>query len=489
MTEVLSWWAILLTLPAILLSLFNWRVGLFAMLIVAFLQDPARKMEMDQPVYFTLLAGMVLAAVYLRAQAPRAFWPSQIPGWTRYLRLPSIVFVLLLAVQAGLSIVRYGNPIIAAIGGLSYLAPLPALLVGYHFALRTGPRGIRRWMAAYLICALVVLPTIAIEYAGVDWATLGQVGEGFEMYQDEAVLTAHSGFFRASETAAWHTATTVCFLLVLSSMRKLSRKQIALAVCVIVALLTIGTLTGRRKIFVEIVIFMTGYVSLLLLFGKGGLKMAGAVFLGGLISFGALWWWVVAQPSDPAMTGASRFSYYAQRSSSVGSDVSERFLGLGLDSVEWAMNRYGWLGGGLGIASQGAQHFGGGAEVYGGSGEGGLGKLTAELGVPGLLVGIWFVIAAARYAWLILVNVSRRSASIARLAYALLAFLLANLAVFIVATQVFGDVFVLIILGLLAGFFAATPVLAEREMVQPAAARRPSGTRPQGAVPAVHSRV
>jgi hypothetical protein len=51
----------------------------------------------------------------------------------------------------------------------------------------------------------------------------------------------------------------------------------------------------------------------------------------------------------------------------------------------------------------------------------------------------------------------KRSAPIARLAYGLIAFLLANLAVFVVATQVFGDVFVLIILGMLSGFFRATP--------------------------------
>jgi hypothetical protein len=145
------------------------------MLVVAFLQDPARKMELDQPVYFTVLVGGVLAAAYLRAQSPRPFWPSQIPGWTRYLRLPSIAFVFLLVVQAGVSIVRYENLIIAAIGALTYLAPLPALLLGYHFALRTGAKGIRLWMTAYLICAAVVLPSIALEYAGAEWVTLGQV--------------------------------------------------------------------------------------------------------------------------------------------------------------------------------------------------------------------------------------------------------------------------------------------------------------------------
>lgn len=464
-------WAVLLLLPAILVTLFDWRKGLFAMLIVAFLQDPARKLEIDQPVYFTLLAGAVLAVTYIRAQAPRVLWPSQIAGWTRYLRLPSIVLGLIIVVEAGVSIVRYGNPIIAGIGALSYLAPLPALLLAYHFALREGVRGVQRWMAAYLVCALIILPTIVLEYAGMDWDLLGQVGVGFEMYQEDAILTAHSGFFRASETAAWHTAASVCFLLLLSSMRKLSWRQIVLAVSIVVALLSIGVLTGRRKIFVEIVIFMSTYISLLLLFGKGGLKLAATVFLGGLISYGVLAWWVVEQPYDIAAKGGASYQHYADRSATVTADVSSRFFNLGLDPVGWAIYDYGWLGGGLGIASQGAQHFGGGWEVFGGAGEGGLGKITAELGVPGLLAAIWFAVAAVRYGWIVLVFVSSRSAATARLAYGLVGFLLANLAVFFVATQVFGDVFVLIILGIVAGFFSATPVLAERERNQRTPAR------------------
>jgi hypothetical protein len=83
--------------------------------------------------------------------------------------------------------------------------------------------------------------------------------------------------------------------------------------------------------------------------------------------------------------------------------------------------------------------------------------------VPGLAIALWFAFAALRYGWYVVVFVSQRSTPVARLAYGLGAFLVANLAVFTVATQLFGDLFVLLILGLVAGFFLATPVLAERE--------------------------
>jgi len=55
-------------------------------------------------------------------------------------------------------------------------------------------------------------------------------------------------------------------------------------------------------------------------------------------------------------------------------------------------------------------------------------------------------------------------------------FAVANLAVFFVATQLFGDLFVLLLLGLVAGFFLATPVLAERERAPAGVPREPMRT-------------
>lgn len=469
-----SWLAFALVVPAAAVALADWRKGLFAMLVVAFLQDPARKLAFDKPVYFTILAGVVFAVAYARAQTRRVFVPAQIPGWNQYLRLPATLLVLVLAAQAVNSIVRYGNPMIAGISALSYLAPLPAMLAGYWFAVDEGRDGVRRWIGAYLAGALVMLPGILLEYLGFEWPVLGDVGEGIQIFTEDAVLTAHAGFFRASEMAAWHTATVVCFVLLLASLRTLSARQAVAAAATVIVLLTIGVLTGRRKIIVEILIFVSVFVALFLRFRKGGVKLAVAVFAGGLVSYAALAWWLGESSADAVAHEAARYQRYAERSATVGAEVADRVLGLGVDSVQWAVEGFGWLGGGLGIASQGAQHFGGGAEVYGGAGEAGLGKITAELGVPGLLVALWFAVATVRYGRTVLVYVSQRSTEVARLAYGLAAFLVANLAVFFVATQVFGDLFVLLVLGLVSGFFVATPVLADREHARRAAARSPS---------------
>jgi len=458
-----NWLALALVLPATFIALLDWRKGLFAMLVVAFLQDPARKLELDKPVYFTLLAGMVFAAAYLRAQVNRRFVPAQLPGWKHFMRTPFTLLLVLLGAQGAQALVIYGKPIIVGIGALSYLAPLPALLAGYHFALKRGRAGIETWLTWYLIAVLIMAPGVLLEYAGVDWPVLGDVGAGFTMFQKDVVLTAHSGFFRASEMAAWHIATAVCFLLLLSSMRRIAVKRMIVVVGIVVALLAIGILTGRRKIFVEVAIFLSIYVALLAFFGKGGAKLAAGAIVGGLLSYLFVIWAVDEQVSIVSGSGAAGFQRYAERSATVGYGILERFIGLGLEPVEWAVDGFGWFGGGLGVASQGAQHFGGGAEVFGGAGEGGLGKITAELGLPGLAIVLWFGVAAMRYGWHVLVFVSGRATEVARLAYGLVAFLVANLAVFFIATQLFGDLFVLIILGLVAGFFVATPVLAERE--------------------------
>jgi len=471
---MLSWWAVGLLIPAAFIALIDWRKGLVAMIVVAFLQDPARKLELTRPVYFTLLVGIVFAVAYLRAQMQTRFVPSQIPGWKHFLRTPFTLLLVLLAAQAVNGLVLYGNPVIVGIGALSYLAPLPALLAGYHFALKRGQSGIEGWLMWYLVAALIMLPSILLEYAGVEWEVLGDVGEGFSMFQEDTVLTAHSGFFRASEMAAWHTATAVCVLLLLSSMRRISMKRMVAVVGIIAALLAIGILTGRRKIFVEITFFVSIYVALLAYFGKGGVKLAVGAVVGGILSYVFVAMWVSDSPSALAGQNDMRFQRYAERSATVGYGVSDRFIDLGLEPVQWAIEGYGWLGGGLGIASQGAQHFGGGAAVFGGAGEGGLGKITAELGVPGLAIALWFCFAALRYGWHVLVFVSQRSTPVARLAYGLGAFLVANLAVFTVATQLFGDLFVLLILGLVAGFFLATPVLAERQQALRSAPREPA---------------
>jgi O-antigen ligase len=129
----------------------------------------------------------------------------------------------------------------------------------------------------------------------------------------------------------------------------------------------------------------------------------------------------------------------------------------------WAYDGYGFLGAGLGVGTQGTQHFGGGGAMAGAA-EGGLGKIAVELGIPGLLVTGWIAILTVRYFWKILRFATRHSRRLGRLSFGLFSFLVANVAGFSVATQAYGDLFILLILALTVGSLLAVPMLVEREV-------------------------
>jgi hypothetical protein len=127
----------------------------------------------------------------------------------------------------------------------------------------------------------------------------------------------------------------------------------------------------------------------------------------------------------------------------------------------WAYESFGLFGAGLGTGTQGAQHFG---AVDTGAAEGRLGKITVELGIPGLFVMGWLAILLLRHLWRIMRAASRHSRRLARLSFGLCSFLVANVAAFSVATQAYGDFFILLILSWTLAFFLAVPVLVEREV-------------------------
>lgn len=459
----------LVLLPALVAAFSNWRRGLFACVVVAILQDPLRKLAPGEPVYYILLAGVVFGAACLAAWGRVSLDPNRIAGWRRHLSAPFNLFLLLLAMQAANAYLQFGSPILVGIGLLSYLAPLPALVLGYQYAKRGGSRGIERWLWFYLGVVLFALISVYLEYAGLNSPVFGEVGPGIAIYDRNLGLyiEANCGLFRASEVAAWHAGTAACLLFLVGTERRLTIPRILIAFLLLGFLVGIGLLTGRRKMLVEVSIFLSVYFFLMAMFRKGGRKLAAMALLAGLLSYIAAIGLLEADPSEKQYHAGYRqqesYLSYVERGKTVIEDIPERFQILGIQPVEAVVNRFGPFGAGLGAGSQGAQHFGGGATVFGGAAEGGLGKITMELGLPGLLLVAWLAVAMVRHIWRVLGFVSARSARLARLSYGLFALLVANGAVFSIATQVFGDVFVLLVLGLCLGFLLAMPVLAERE--------------------------
>jgi hypothetical protein len=143
---------------------------------------------------------------------------------------------------------------------------------------------------------------------------------------------------------------------------------------------------------------------------------------------------------------------YVSRYSSIVQEASGRLEGMTVGSFHSVIAHNGWFGAGAGTATQGAAQFGGGVKLVGYAAEGGIAKVLAELGIHGLLVGLW-VVAAFGHACHMSLRAVQDPAywRWSLLATGLVALLMSNVMVFATAAQVFGDPFVLLVLGLSLG--------------------------------------
>ena len=453
-----------LLICAAVLAVINWKIGLALCVLTGILQDPLRKLVPDTPVYFVVLIGVVFAGTWLGASMSRVrLGPSAIPGWRKNVGLPFGLFLFLVFAQAVHSFTSFGSPLATGIGLLVWLAPIPAILIAYQFAIRVGIRGVNRWMAFYVAAALTSLSGVYLEYLGLDWKALGAVGVGLIFHLPGVIMKAYSGFFRSSEIAAWHTAAIACFLFILFLGKRVTLPKLLFGAALFALLLSLGILTGRRKMLVEVAVFVSVYVFLTALYQRGATRVAGIVAVLGAVCYVGIVGLVDPDPVARSVTQRSfvgstdRYRAYTTRGQSVFEDIPERFNNLGIQPVSWALDQFGWFGAGLGTGSQGVN-----VGINSAAAEGGIGKITVELGVPGLFLMAWLALALAKHIRQVLAVTTRLSLPHARMANGLVAFLVANVATFSVASQAYSDLFILLLLGWSFGFLLAMPVLAAR---------------------------
>jgi hypothetical protein len=458
----------LLAIP-VLWALAEWRLGLILCLVTAILQDPLRKLTPGQPVVFIVFVGVVFAAMCLGALARGVPLNSKVI-FKRYQNfvMPFSLLLMLIVVQAANSYLRFGNLIITLLGLMTYGLPLLSIVCAYQLVCRQGQLRMNQFIKWYIVCVGLALATVYLEYSGYKWPVLGGVGPKIIIFDPETglILLSFAGLFRAPEIAAWHamTAASFAFLIIMNSSKRITIQRLLMAAIVAALLIGLGLLTGRRKLVVEFAVFISTYFILWAIFERGLGKLAAVTFIGvTLIAYA----WLAAEVREDVSnynTDMAAYSRYVAHSQYAFSQVPQRFVELGIAPVTWAYYNYGLFGAGLGAGTQGTQHFGGGATVTGGAGEGGLGKITIELGVPGLFVLGWIAILGLRQMLQILRFASRYSTRIARISFGLLGFLVANVAGFSVATQAYSDVFILLILSWILAFLLAVPALVEREV-------------------------
>jgi hypothetical protein len=429
----------------ILICLADWRKGIFLCIIIGFLQDPIRKIIPGEPLYITALIALFAFATFIGAKMRFITFNFKILHEMKgFIRKPLNIFMLLVFAQSFMAFLTIGNLTIAGIGMLAYLSPVPILLLGFYFV--RNKDDIFRVMKFYIFISILMSAGIYLSYMGFDWDMLGAVGTELYVYPvSGGAIRLHPGFFRSSEMAAWHAGASICllFILFIAAKRETPFKwlSIPLAAYFLLALI----LAGRRKIIAELILFIFLYGFLLLYFRRGAMKLAAFTLVIGLL-IAYLGGAYIIEDADSDL-----FKYFERPKGIVEASI-ERLQIMTIGTLKYAVIRNGFFGSGAGAGSQGAQYFGGGSQLVGYSAEGGLGKVLAELGVPGLMIFSWLLFALARYLKWILDETTRRDFLETLLIYGLVSFLIANAVVFVTAHQVFGDIFVLFVLSLIMGF-------------------------------------
>ncbi len=444
--------SILIALVLLILCFTSLRATMFITIAIGFIQDPIRKLVPEEPVFFVVLVGVFFAAGMIGALLRHgASYFSPLCGFNNLLIYPLVTFLIVLLIQTLVTIIHFEQVALAIAGLSGYLVPLLVVPLAYLYV--NSAEDLKKLLAVYIACNLLVALGIFLSFFGADWRILKQVGTGIVIYDFGTVLTAHSGFLRSPEIAAWHMAASVCLLGMTSILVKKPSDRLWLAFFIVVFVGAIF-LTGRRKMLMEVIVFFFLYFSILTFTRTSGDK-----FIVGTLTLGVgLAIWIGLQSIFPEQY-EGQIDLYLQRGTTVFEDAPQRLSLLGYGSVQSALHRVGWLGAGMGIGSQGARFFGDSSVIamVGGSVEGGLGKLIVELGVPGVVIFVWLMWRFARSIYLILKWCSHFDRTATHTGVAITAFLCANILTFIVASQVYGDLFILFLLGMMVGVMLAIP--------------------------------
>ena len=215
-------------------------------------------------------------------------------------------------------------------------------------------------------------------------------------------------------------------------------------------------LTGRRKFLIEILVFLPILMILFWHFRAFPSRVL-LIIVTSSLALLAMVGFIAPEFAD-ALQGAS------MRGQEREGEVFDRVSSLAFVSLYYVLLDNGVMGAGAGMGSGGAQYYVG-DDAVGWAGEGGLGKILSELGIPGLALFIWLIYKVVSSIWQIIHVISasnnKGDSESAVLAMGISAFLVANAAVFIGAHQVFSDPYVLWLLGSFIGFIYALGRIVE----------------------------
>jgi hypothetical protein len=431
-------------------SLVDWRRGWLLALIVGVLQDPARKLTPGSPVVMTFSILAVYAVILFSAQQTLQRNLSDLAR--RYGRIyltGGLVFVfLVIAAVNGLATFGIDNWKVPMLSFIIYLMPIPAVAFGYAY-LDSEERliGLFRLYAVLTSIALIGTP---LEYYKVHSAALGMVSlpEGFIRYMPGIQIRILSGFYRAPDIMGWHAAMLTIIGITMAFKRE-SLKASAPWIFAIAWGFTNCLLSGRRKATYMVAVFGIAFVW----------RYIRRMNVTRIVSFAAIA--IVIAFVVHKVSSNEESSVYTQGTVVTSDEIFSRLEGGVVTTVE----QFGFLGAGLGTATQGAYHLVKSSESsLLGWQEGGLGKLTVELGVPGLMAVALFALALM-WTLILLTGFPDEADSSQLIRVALFGIVVANIVNFLVSAQAYSDPVLTLMSAFFVGAMLATPALQERREI------------------------
>ena len=435
----------------------DWRYGLTIAIVLDCFRDPVRKLSEGEPTLVTYCVGVVWAASFVNLFAGHHSGLRKVRRRFPWLERAITWYVIGLIPGAVISLALYQNGVmLAALGFISYAAPLLGVALGVALAFEL--RHLKRLLQIYVILNSIAFVGSIAEWLRWDWMALGGL-QGFEWirHMPGVIVRLISGFFRSPDIAGFHAANAlmVSAILLLNRgdqprmRRRINPLWLSTAVWSVVPLL----LCGRRKMLIMPVVFVAAYLLYLQIAARRNVvQMLGYITV--IVAIAAV---PLAIYRDEEGLEDHQ-AYYATTISDVAPRLKEN-VGMG---VLGTLRQSGLMGSGLGVATQGAQHFAI-EERRNVWQEDGVSRLFKELGIPGVIL----ISVSA----LILLNRGRREIRrqkllpLIELQALFFALVLANLASFVASHQHFsGDpanaLWVLLFGGVFVGSLAIGPPAA-----------------------------
>jgi hypothetical protein len=426
-------------------ALTDWRRGWLLLILCGAMQDLVRKLTPGQPVVVSFVVVVLYAAIVFGARNELFAHAAEFSRRFSSIYSAILVFLFILAVAALNGLFTYGFDKwkVPLLSGFTYCIPLVAALFGYTWLQRE--EWMYRFFNVYSAITSIALIGTVLEYLRVPSRALGMVSfEGdFIRHLPGIQIRLLSGIYRGPDVMAWHAAMLTCIGIAMALRAGFGRNVILWSAIASWGFLSC-MIAGRRKAIYTVAVFalmfLWRYIRRLRA-GQVAALIAMLGLLGGVVQY---------------LASGEKTSVYAAGAATTRTELAHRLEG----GVTETFRQFGYMGAGLGAATQGVYHLLGN-NVNVGWQEGGLGKLAVEVGLPGLM-------AIAVIGWVVLrlllrlTRIGDVEGSSQFIRACLFALVMANGAAFMASAQAFTDAVLALTTGFFVGCLFATAALDER---------------------------